>query len=294
MSTTTDKAVVPPPKCGRWDVDNDTYHADRTALSGSVLNCYRESPELYGAMYVEETEPKKDPTKDMEIGSAFHVFTLEHKDFDDLYAFEPTMPDGSKLDKRTKAAKAILDEWVPANEGKIHLSSDWKEKFERMKQQCMDNDEVREILLHPDAEFEVSIRFMCQGVQCKSRFDILIETEDVVTNLKTSKDYLWEDIRREILNRDYHMSAALYEHGYEQVFGRPLVASKQIWCHKTPMYESTCTKVGPKSMEIGRDIRDETLLAMRSSLQMDHYRSPHWGVCDEIEIPDWALRRHGM
>jgi len=182
-------------------------YADLDAMNASSLKKLSKSLNHYLCQDTEQTAP-------MMKGVALHDF-VEHKfagrDFENFYTYTPT------VDKRTKAGKEILDQFMRENSHlKILSEADYKDVVE-MGNAILSNPDFWKFLKNADVE-EV-ILWNHEGIKSKARLDYSKKKEHVITDLKTCQDASIRGFRSSALRYLYHLQAQWYRIGYRAVHG---------------------------------------------------------------------------
>jgi len=182
-------------------------YADLDAMNASSLKKLSKSLNHYLCQDTEQTAP-------MMKGVALHDF-VEHKfagrEFDNFYTYAPT------VDKRTKAGKEILDQFMRQNSHlKILSESDYKDVV-NMGNAILSNADFWKFLKNADVE-EV-ILWNHEGIKAKARLDYSKKKEHVITDLKTCQDSSFKGFRSSVYRYLYHLQAQWYRIGYRAVHG---------------------------------------------------------------------------
>lgn len=268
---------------------NAAYHADCEYNGKSMLTDYAESPRFYQGIYVTKTEPKPEPTADMRFGSLVHCCLLEFDKFPDLYliARECKVRSGKKWDAFLAAAKEQDMECVLLSE---------VEKAQAMAKSVFQHNIARDFLMHPEARFEESIRWVNEptGVKCKTKPDFRIDCDefewDLVWDIKTARDPTPEEFGKAAYNFKYHWQAAHYLEGAATVSDKPgrfcfMVIGKtnlfDVYLYQTPL----------KVLSQGDAERAECLADLANSLEHDEWWGRDQGKLQELQWPPWARKR---
>lgn len=184
----------------------DEYQ-DIDAMNASSLKKLSKSLNHYLCQDTEQTAP-------MMKGVALHDF-VEHKfagrDFENHYTYTPT------VDKRTKAGKEILDQFMRENSHlKILSEADYKDVV-AMGNAILSNPDFWKFL--KDADVEEVILWNHEGIKSKARLDYSKKKEHVITDLKTCQDASIRGFRSSALRYLYHLQAQWYRIGYRAVHG---------------------------------------------------------------------------
>ena len=141
---------------------------------------------------------------------------------------DPLITSGKKEDliARIKAvspgtvfADELMQAWL-ADESRIRITGDQLKLGKAMQEAVYQHPEIRPLINHPGRAVEVSYYGIDEdtGLEVRVRPDLEISTTDsrIGFDLKSvslgrfKQDAIEAMIRREILNRDYHVSAAMY------------------------------------------------------------------------------------
>lgn len=202
-------------------LSNEDYHA-HGAISKSGLDLIARTPAHYHAEKISQDESvKREATKTLNVGTAFHLLTLEPEKFDEKVAIDAdSYPTKEECGRTIKAQR---QEFIDANQGKIIL-----------KQKDMDGlrERARSIRNHPAASYLLQGRGMVEpsifatdadyGVECRIRPDWLRE-DGLIVDLKTTRDASDSGFDKSIWNYRYHVQAALYMDMYEKATGKESV-----------------------------------------------------------------------
>lgn len=197
------------------EIDNDSYHADKSRFSSSTLKDLDRSPAHYWSKNRDPNRGEKDQKKAFVIGSLFHCCLLEPSQVGERYA---TIPNGVKL--TTTVGKEL----------QAHIQS-----------QNMGKEIVKELDIAQCQHMAIAARSHVLG----PLFDVpqgMVETSvysDDIVHVKIRMDYhlppceefpngiiidpkSTEDARsfeRDAFNYKYHIQAGLYVRVYEAFYG---------------------------------------------------------------------------
>ena len=164
-------------------------------VSNSFLNRLSKVPAL--------AKIKTEATPAMTFGTAFHSFILEPDKFSHQVAVCP------KCDKRTKAGKETFSDFTTESAGKVVISIDEFEAIQSMRKSISRHPAASRLLSEGIAEQSVLFTDHDTGIECKARPD-WITSENVVVDLKTTRDASEYGFLRSVLNFRYYQQAAMY------------------------------------------------------------------------------------
>lgn len=178
---------------------NDQYHADRTAVSCSVLKEILRSPAHMKAY----REAPNIETNSRLIGNALHASVLEPEMFEQTYI---EWREGNRTGK-------AYTQFVADNEGKSILKPEEMTKILRMRDSILSFSEYPIGQLLKEGQNEQSIIWTDEatGVRCKIRPDN--ENQFCLLDLKTTDDARPYAFVRNSVRMMYDMQAAMYQEG---------------------------------------------------------------------------------
>ncbi len=216
---------------------------------------------------------------------------------------DPLITSGKKEDliARIKAvspetvfADELMQAWQ-ADESRIRITGDQLKLGKAMQEAVYQHHEIRPLINHPDRAVEVSYYGIDEdtGLEVRVRPDLEISTTDsrIGFDLKSvslgrfKQDAIEAMIRREILNRDYHVSAAMYCDIAEldQFFW--------IFVNKDENYNWVAVvEASPDLLELGRLEYKKTLRDIRQAMDTDVWPGPVTTTLT-IGLNDFDMRR---
>jgi len=231
---------------GIWDVDNTAYHADCDCVSHSALEDFRSSAKRYFLRYVEQSLPRKLPTKEMQLGSALHVKLLEPERWEQLIAIAPD------VDRRSKNGKAEWEAFLVGSNGRIGIDEEQCALSDAMAESVQAHDTAPN-LLSAEGRNELAIRWVdpVTGVLCKAKFDRLLDS-GVIVDLKSASDPSPEGWARSAAQYGYHRQTAWYESGAEDIFHSNYIRLHIVVGTEGP-HEVAVYELDEGSIKLGRD-----------------------------------------
>jgi exodeoxyribonuclease VIII len=216
---------------------------------------------------------------------------------------DPLITSGKKEDliARIKAvspgtvfADELMQAWQ-ADESRIRITGDQLKLGKAMQEAVYQHPEIRPLINHPGRAVEVSYYGIDEdtGLEVRVRPDLEISTTDnrIGFDLKSvslgrfKQDAIEAMIRREILNRDYHVSASMYCDIAEldQFFW--------IFVNKDENYNWVAVvEASPDLLELGRLEYKKTLRDIRQAMDTDVWPGPVTTTLT-IGLSDFDMRR---
>lgn len=288
------------------DMPNEVYHAS-DGISSSQIKDAMISMMYFNAKY-NTKEIERTGGSHFDVGNVFHSICLEPDLTSKEYICEPQggeipqKPSDSQLEKYNAWRKLgspekkdnpkayptdlVLErcgfwgDWYEQNAGLYPVAyDDWK-IAEAMANSAMSDDDSSKILSHPARRCEVSYFKRCDvtGMIIKARPDV--EIGRIIGDLKSislrgnfDEKYLISALRKEVFNRNYHLSAAMYLDitGKDQFLW--------IFTNKQKGYHWTATvRASSEILERGRDLYVEYKQKIA-----DSYNSGKWAKPESIQ-----------
>lgn len=265
------------------DMTNEDYHA-HPAISRSGVVELLKSPYHYYMRYLSPDKQKKESTKAMEIGNAFHTMVLEHEKFDSECVVKPEPVFLKDVGREAYDAYKQLLEDIEKS-GKIVLSQDEFQMLQNM---------LGSINAHPDASrlitggvHESSLFWTDEhtGIECKARPDIW--HDEIVTDLKTITSADPHTFQRAIVDGGYHIQAAMIREAIRQNTGDDVKTFSYLVCEKTFPYCVAVYVLDELTLEHGHCEFKNALLKLASCKKSDTWPSYE---TQTISLPGWYAK----
>ena len=212
------------PKIGfNRDVDNETYHANKTHVSSSVLKTVLKSLDDYRKQYIEGEPAFFGNQNALDFGSYLHALILEpHVIQDEFCFFKGDNKAGEEFVEFFKANKdsgKIIITNTMKNQAKELLENFYNTKVRNHKGEDV---LINEFVIGGHAEETLCVEM--DGIKVKVRFDYRKITEcgyASINDVKTtsSKIKTKKDVEKVCKMWGYDLSAALYCDAVEQFTG---------------------------------------------------------------------------
>ncbi|TQN81032.1 UNVERIFIED_ORG: exodeoxyribonuclease VIII [Citrobacter freundii] len=218
--------------------------------------------------------------------------------------FLPYNVSGTK-EQLTDIARAIqpdlvtLDDWqkqqAEASQGKTLISREMYEQAININAALQNNPDAARLLNHPERKSEISYFGFDEetGLEIRVRPDIEIRLpyESICADLKSvslgyvRQERLKDRLHREIIERDYHLSAAMYcdVANLDKFFW--IFVNKDAGYHWVAVVEAS-----PELLELGRQEYRQTLRQINEALETNHWPAPITESYTD-ELNDFDLRR---
>jgi hypothetical protein len=274
--------------------DNDIYHADTKRIGSSGLKLMAKSPAHYYAQYLDPNRVRKPETQALKQGSAIHAAVLEPHEFERIYV---TLDDskiiaeiGGARPTSTNRYKEWLERQMEVINAKKQIIIDVTERETclRIRDSVWKHPVSQELLSEGDVEQRIDFTEPTTGVLCKIKPDFLSTNTRMVVDLKTTEDASPEAFGRSSFKYLYHLQAAFYMDGADEV-GFGTKGFVFIAAEKTPPYAVAMYYVDGKTHQLGQDLYMRLLEQYKECLQ-----SGVWPAYPEeikpLSLPGWAFR----
>jgi len=220
------------------------------------------------------TDNPSEPTKSMQLGTALHSLI-----FDGVSPL--VMPDFSG-----KGSVAARDEWKESNAGALIVSADDFGAIHSMRDALMAHPIIGTALRGAKGRPEVSALWTCPdtGIECKSRFDWLLEP--LLLDLKTTTDASPFGFARSIANFRYHVQDAFYSQAAASE-GLDVRHFLFAGVETSPPYLCAIYQLDDEAREIGRRLYLRDLRTYQQCVERNEWP----GYSPEIQtlsLPKWA------
>lgn len=251
------------------------YHAIE-ALSASAAKLLLKSP----AHYLADKANPRAPTAAMKNGTLTHTLFFEPHKFEEEYAVMP------KFDKRTKFGKEGAEQFEADNEGKIVIDEYAYERAKAIAASAHAHPLVKE-LMSVGGDAEVTMQWEQYGVKCKARVDYL--TSGMMLDLKTCQDASPAGFARQIATFSYHIQAAHYANGFNEITGIELDQFVFIAVESEPPYAVGVYTIDEAGLWSGGKLIKQAAEAYKKALKNKDTLPSYVDRVMTLSLPSYAL-----
>lgn len=265
---------------GEWDVSRSEYHADRTTVSNSALSDFRQSVPMYYLRHV-LGEMKREPTDEMNLGTALHAVTLEPDTFNDSVCVAP------EVDRRTKYGKEVFAEFEAMSAGRTIITSEQASRCQAMRDALLQHSQAR-LAINAPGPVEQPIRWQHAetSLWVRNLLDKFAQKIGIVIDIKTSKDPSPAAFARSIVNFGYHCQAALYLRGVREVYG---VDAEFLFVvvGSQPPFEVGCYCLDADALALAGRMNEAALTELRQRIDSGDWSSRQANRVTSLSLPNW-------
>ena len=236
----TEAAKVPHPSMVYADIplgitrnlENDAYHGESSAVSSTQLKRML----ISAAHFASGFEEPEESSEALLFGSVLHGRLLEPATFAGRFFGMP------KVDRRTKAGKALAESLEKEAAGRARFPEDWLSAIDRIVANARAHRRVRRLLSAGEAEVALSWIDPETGVKCKIKIDWWHDLRSLA-DVKSAADITRDGFGKACARLHYPLSAAMYCEGVYQVTGEEpewtFIACEKTAPHTVAAYDAT-------------------------------------------------------
>ncbi len=187
-----------------YTMSHEDYHADKSALSSSVLKkMLRDQNTISLAHAKDYMDSPPEQSQAMAMGSALHCAILEPMELLKRFVVMPEM------DRRTKSGKEEYAAFMLKNSGKEFLTEEQRDLVNSMAAAIKGHEDAAKLLCNPEPS-EVSLFWEDGELKCKARLDKYLKAEETIVDIKSTRDASPYAFERDILKMGYWIQAGWY------------------------------------------------------------------------------------
>lgn len=265
------------------DMSNKEYHAHSSFGSSQLKDIIRHPPALFHAKHIAKTLEHKESDA-MRLGSAVHSAFMEPEKFVGEFivqSAEIKTRRGEKWEtfKAKHRDKTILTQAQGTEVSNIITSLNLNHGARGL----LSNALIENSIFWTDKE---------TGLECRARPDIW-RPERYIADLKTCQDASPEGFSKAIYQFGYHISAALYLDGANQV-GKEITDFIFICVETSAPYLTAIYSLSEEAIEIGRRDYREALRQLKQCIKADRWAGYNDDEPTEITLPQWVLNKENI
>lgn len=273
------------------DLSNEQYHNHKESISRSALMDFAISPYTYWAKHLNPNRPKKEPTTQMQLGSAFHTYCLEPSKFWEIYNVELehfTLKHLTELFGKEKAKHLFNEQKITESliekENKIIITHKEYHAMKNMLDKITCNDYAIKLLTN--ARIENSFFWVDEdsGLLLKARPDIL--HENMIVDLKTCADASPRGFQRAMVEGGNHIQGAMIRDAVEKLEGRRINTVINICIENKYPHNMGIYIIDEEAIDAGHMKYKQLCLDMKEAFISNTFTD--YGV-QQIGLPKWAI-----
>lgn len=264
------------------EMTNEDYHSIKSHFSRSALMDFSKSPFTYWSKHINPDRPKKDASRSMIIGSAFHTLILEPHLFNDQYAIRPPKVLLKDVGREQYEIYKSICEGLE-KDGKTVLEENEFSILSPMQRAFNANKNAVELTHNARIENSFFWKDEETGMLLKARPDIL--HENMIVDLKTCSDASPRAYQSEMVKYGYHVQGAMIRDAVEAIEGRRINNVINICVETKYPYSMGIYLLDEAAIDAGQAKYKQLLIDIKSAIEDNNY--PDYGV-QTIGLPSWA------
>lgn len=240
------------------------------AVSKSMLWAFNQSPFKW------RFGKKSAPSPAMQLGSLVHLLCFQKNDFEETYAISP-------FDSfRTKESKEWREDME--NQGKVVITEDTYAHASDMADCIMNTD----LLFHlGECDYETAVFVDYHGTKVKCMIDMAPKHGQILADLKTTSSITdVAGLQRAILQRGYHVQAAMYLDLWNAATGESRDQFQFLFIETESPYEHAWVEISPNLLAKGREEYMNALMRWIDCSSKNKWPKSIEGL-QTIDLPAW-------
>lgn len=257
----------------------DSYHADTSRISNSMLSLLKQSPTLFYRRYV--LGQTTEPSDAMRLGSYLHAMVLEPETLTERFAIMP------KVDRRTKEGK---EQWARFQENNKGL--DWVTQDQHEQAELLANAILRHKAFGlyagqiPASVIEERIDFSFGEYACRCKPDMVHVPSGVCWDLKTTKAANPKAFATSVVDYGYHRQAAFYKAALREEYGQEFRFMFMVVETSEP-YEAAIYELDDEAIEQGEAELSVLLDEYRLRMASNDWTPEFAKGLNRLSLPRW-------
>jgi exodeoxyribonuclease VIII len=274
---------------GKFRTTMEEYNSYPAVRGSNLVTLINESP----AHYLYELENPKPATESMERGTRVHTAALEPKIFKERMIVRPVFEGYTTKGELTtsmncKEVKDKHQKWEMQNHNKMWLTQEQYDQVGGILTSLSKHKRAVQLMSDGHAEESFIWKDPETGLWLKSRPDYYREGH-ICVQLKTCDNAKTEAFMKDVLNRGYHIRAAMELEALTAVFSRPFDEYIFIAVEESAPYAVNTIKLGERSLQEGQELFYKGLRTLKKC--QDSGVWPAYG--DDIvyaDIPEYGFK----
>ena len=243
---------------GGEGITEEGYYENKSYITNSMLSMLNKSPLTLQA-YLDGERQESDA---FALGEAVHLGILEPEKFIDIVVWDERMFPQPTKTIRTKENRVWLSTFKKVHKGKLIIKRNHYNLACDMIDSAKNKPAVLEELKESHKEL-VALKSI-NGINCKSKGDIVPFNGEWMKDLKTTKDASLEGFKKSCEDYGYYRQAAMYCH----MFGKSKF--KFIVIEKQPPFHIGIYEVSQEKLEQGWQEIEKLIEAYKFYFQSDN------------------------
>ena len=265
------------------ELSSEAYHEDKGSYSRTQLMTFNKSPFHFWAKYLNPERPKKDASKAMALGSAFHTFILEPEFFGENYIISPEKVLLKDVGREAYDYYKLQCDNLLITEKTIITMAEF-DTLVAMQESLMRNEQAKDLLRDGIIEQSYFWTDKESGLMVKSRPDIM--HSNMYVDLKTCSDASPRAYQREMIDYGYHWQGAMLRDAIRACEGREMSTVINVCVETKYPYMTAIYIIDEAAIDYAEKQYKSALLELRECIEADVWLG--YGIAT-IGMPSWAI-----
>jgi len=248
----------------------------RSCIGSSFLKTFADRSPAHAK---EAVDHQTEPTPAMNIGSAFHSIATG--------APEEVAVIPADINRRTKDGKEEYAAFELDAVGKYIISKADHINILEMVGALERHPIAKNLMKFKDREVTGIFSDFGTDLWCKIRPDLIDHEQKIIVDLKSTVDASYDKFNRDIFKFGYHVSAAWYKYGAEQITGNRY-AFIIVAVEKTPPYGINCFNIGGLAVRKAWDKISNVMGDLADCVKDDKWPN-YKPFLHEPDVPGWII-----
>jgi hypothetical protein len=273
------------------NLDNETYHADKSAVGSSSLRKILKSPLSFHADFFGER--KEEKTDAMRFGELVHVAVLEGSKFLERMVMAPKftgLTKDGRESSQSAEAKRKKAEWYAEAESlnKLIVTEEEHDKILGIMKSITNHEGAMKLLKNGAREISGYFSDPQTGIVNKIRPDFVSFDLGTLVDLKTTQSVLKSDFQKTIWNYRYDFQLAMYGEGIKAITGNAPRYHAIIAVETNAPYEVAVYVADEGMISKGQEDYRMALDTLSECLATDTWPRYQKEI-EDISLPGWAF-----
>lgn len=292
--------IVPPDYKNHfvYDLDIESYHADKTSVSSSNLKRILKSQAAFKAYHIDGYQPES--TKAQTFGSTVHMGLLEPKKFKENFVVEPIFVGRTKDGKETTSLNATdvkekRAAWYASlKPGAVVLSEEDLKHFTGIIEKLSGHAELMSMLKGSTNEASGFYRDEETGIKCRFRPDASGLNGDLFLDFKTVLDCSEDFFERQVDKLGYNFQMAMGSNGMSLINGKIPKYHVFVAAEKIPPYDFAVYFADESVMSVGRKRYRRAINSLGEALRSDKWLAYQDFGIRPLTTPKYTMDKEGL
>lgn len=268
-------------------IDIEAYHGDTKlfdgfSISSSGLRRVVDRPSLYWAYSPFNADRFEETSRPaLEFGKAAHMLLLGEEGFAEHYVLRPEQYEDDKGNwKPWNGNATVCKEWLNKQAGKSVITQDDLDRIKHMETSLRRHPMLKLGIMN--GRIERSIAYKDGDIWVRARPDVIPNDSGDFVDLKTAANLSDEALSRTVMDRGYHIQAAVVRMAVRAVLGADAFQSFTfVFVEKEPPFDVRVLALKDHDIDIGERLARQGIATVKECLKRNFWPG-HDGFAPEV------------